>query len=893
MRRNFDKTPNNTTCCLVPTQLFRRESVNTMPNCVPLNHVMAAAFILLHFLGWLELITTAAEREDPDFIIPHTRGTGTLLDDLMILIGSKDNISTMHMADGAAKGGVGKVSPSRNGESAAATRWRKRREHDDEELFVVDGPPEALEIPRTARRLLGVTLAELPPDDIFASFAGSREIWEVGRLGESMRIYVIFDAHCSAACVENKEFHRGGKAYWFVQLKAEWVYHSGSERPPFSPPELESPLCRRIFRLHKSTPVQAVTNHFLAQGITPDWTQPYNNHFYICFMDESDAKRAIKIPLPSGDYIFTSVPSAEFQIPNLTITKYQNERYLFQTPRKKACVCALPQVIEGVQPSSKTQFQAFHEEASKLKSWCMQCQEIVIDGSTFISEFSVRKTQFNNLKIQCDKLVEKRDRTRAALSIMAKLAPLWEEMVKKHTAAELVLLHKELEQKDRETKSWLDQKRKELSNEAVKTYTSLKSAEKAVHEFRVLEVTLKREANVKVSNLKRCTLHMQELEDGTATTPEHHHPEAAMMDGNGQEGQEEEEERSSSGLLSQLRPEIEAVLSALNDEISRLSKSLQSAQDDLADKEAEVNLWVTQERDKMDTAAKGLAYTSVKQAQQALSNLERDAPSLKKMLEDKLKERRTLQLRVKDIELGDAGSGVVIAAADEGNAGALLDASIATLESALKDEISRLSKSLQSSQDEFVQCATIASKWCLDTSKTFAIPTDATFAPLDFGDLNQQVHKFVQSCTEVMTAMNLRVKEVYALQNRLTNFGGTPDSATIAAFSSAKALLVQAIRRSCEAHKAIVEKIPVPSPPPPPAPPAPAAAPGTIVLVPLPAPPRTATLPTMPGTTAATRTRTAAVAHAPPHHTAMPPPHSSHSTHHHHARSATPTGDST
>ncbi|KAH3732691.1 hypothetical protein Pelo_16481 [Pelomyxa schiedti] len=180
------------------------------------------------------------------------------------------------MADGAGKGGVGKVCPSRNGESAAATGWRKRREHDDAELFVVDGTPEALEIPRTARRLLGVTLAELPPDDIFASFAGSREIREVGRLGESMRIYVILTHICPVCIPDTKPHH-----------------HKISKRKVFNPPV--------------------------------------------------------------------------------------------------------------------RQFQAFDEEASKLKSWCMQCKEIVIDGSTFISEFSVRKTQFNNLKIQCDKLVEKRN----------------------------------------------------------------------------------------------------------------------------------------------------------------------------------------------------------------------------------------------------------------------------------------------------------------------------------------------------------------------------------------------------------------------------------------------------------------------------------------------------
>ncbi|KAH3763616.1 hypothetical protein Pelo_4527 [Pelomyxa schiedti] len=284
-------------------------------------------------------------------------------------------------------------------------------------------------------------------------------------------IYVIFDADCSAACVENKEFHRGGKAYW----------------PPFSPPELESPLCRRIFRLHKSTLVQAVTNHFLAQGITPDRTQPYNNHFYICFMDESDAKRAIKIPLP----------------------------------------------------------------ASKLKSWCIQCKEIVIDGSTF--------------------------------------------------------------------------------------YLSLPS-------------TTRFQGSVKAYNPHRMILQIKK-------------PKSCLHK-----------------------------------------------------REAGAPTW-----------------------------REIDAPSLKRMLEDKFTERPTLQLRVKDIELGDAGSGVVIAAADEANAGALLDASIETLESALKDEISRLSKSLQSAQDEFVQCTTIMSKWCLDASKTFAIQLIFFFAPLDFGYLNQQVHKFVQS----------------------------------------------------------------------------------------------------------------------------------------------------
>ncbi|KAH3732831.1 hypothetical protein Pelo_16340 [Pelomyxa schiedti] len=133
------------------------------------------------------------------------------------------------------------------------------------------------------------------------------------------------------------------------------------------------------------------------------------------------------------------------------------------------------------------------------------------------------------------------------------------------------------------------------------------------------------------------------------------------------------------------------------------------------------------------------------------------------MTKDKLKERRTLQLRVKDIELSDAGSRVVIAAADEGNAGALLDASIATLESALKDEISRLSKSLQSSQDEFVQCATIASKWCLDTSKTFAIPTDVTFAPLDFGVL-AHINCLAQTMTPIHrdSSVNMEFIEMHS-----------------------------------------------------------------------------------------------------------------------------------
>ncbi|KAH3765124.1 hypothetical protein Pelo_3027 [Pelomyxa schiedti] len=334
--------------------------------------------------------------------------------------------------------------------------------------------------------------------------------------------------------------------------------------------------------------------------------------------------------------------------------------------------------------------------------------------------------------------------------------------------------------------------------------------------------------------------------------------------------------------------------------------------EDLAVKEAGLKLWLSKECKKMETAGTGFAYTSIKQAQQALSDLERRAPTLRNDLAVKSTELQTLQQRVKDIELGYSSS-VGIAEEEEAAAARVpkrqqasstedstLESAISTLQGALTKQLAMLQQRLLSTQEEFEQHSKLVSQWFRDTSKTIqdGIPTPSTFVNVDFYGFKPTMDEFARTYIELEEAIELKEKEVHSIQNRITKLGGTPNSDTIAAFKTAKRLLEQALLQTGDAHRLILkEKIeslqarsitaaPAPSPP--------TTAPGTTARAPHQPPPPARTAATLPGTTAAAKIT--APAHDPPGHSSPSVPsshphahrHHHHHHHHHHVTSTTP-----
>ncbi|KAH3731700.1 hypothetical protein Pelo_17469 [Pelomyxa schiedti] len=272
-----------------------------------------------------------------------------------------------------------------------------------------------------------------------------------------------------------------------------------------------------------------------------------NGHLYVRFYSQDHAEINTKTTWRNSKVVFTVTPSPEFRtLHNVPVKHYKDEDLEPKAPQKK---------------------RARTSPSAPLVS--AKCGSTAPQKPTKEDE-KVKKVNQGDLSVTTTIPVEHHPE-KDMYGVVEEEADL------QRINAQLECAVKKLEQRDREAKSWVEQRRKELNSEALKTYTSLKTAQKAVHEFQALEETLKKEATVKVSNLKRCTLHVQDLEDGTATGAtttttvpqehEHRHPEAAMMDGN--------EEEESSGLLSQLKPDIEAVKQSQSKELQRINAQLE------------------------------------------------------------------------------------------------------------------------------------------------------------------------------------------------------------------------------------------------------------------------------------------------------------------------------
>ncbi|KAH3763622.1 hypothetical protein Pelo_4533 [Pelomyxa schiedti] len=351
---------------------------------------------------------------------------------------------------------------SRTGESAAARplhRYQQQAIMGGGEVMV-RGPPEPLEIPDTALRVIGATLIDVSTKEFFESLEGSVEIWEVGCLKQHMHVYIVFDTPQSALSLVNKQFSLGTQEFFLVQPKAEWEYHKGTGKLPHAREELDNPLCRRIFGLHKNTKKEDIEKHFEAM----QWIAPVNHHFYICFMSQSDVIKASETLWNNGHLIWTVVPSAEYKLTSNTCTIYSNEHYRFHEPTQKRNHLSLAPVF-----SSYPNFYIFEKEANEFESWCIKHNPINLSLSN--TEYALRKDQFLNLEVMSSKLVNKRERSRAALAILKKIKPLWQGIDECFTNT---TTNQEVKAKEKELEIWVDVQVKDT--DVVNSVANLKEA---------------------------------------------------------------------------------------------------------------------------------------------------------------------------------------------------------------------------------------------------------------------------------------------------------------------------------------------------------------------------------------------------------------------------------
>ncbi|KAH3763612.1 hypothetical protein Pelo_4523 [Pelomyxa schiedti] len=215
------------------------------------------------------------------------------------------------------------------GENAAAA---------EEDTGVWKEPPEAMELPATYRRVLGVEL-HVANRIVLHQLEGAKTLAVV-----QGRIYVDLEEpskYLDGALVHCLQI--GAQEVFLAQPRPEWTF-SKKKRAPETPQYLEDPLCRRVVGFHKNDERQALCEHFSNHRITLERERVHktNGHFYINFSNQQQMDSAKYTIHRTGRIIFTVKPESEFMLPFLS------PQYIHRQPQSK-----VPRVITNIPPNIK------------------------------------------------------------------------------------------------------------------------------------------------------------------------------------------------------------------------------------------------------------------------------------------------------------------------------------------------------------------------------------------------------------------------------------------------------------------------------------------------------------------------------------------------------------